>query len=142
MKIIVAVDGSKYALGAVKYLIGHLDWAREKPELELVYVHPPVPKVAGLGMVIGKKQLERYYEEEGTAALAPAKQLLDKAGMSYVQKVLVGPPAETLVEHAKKSGGDLLMIGHRGMTAAANLMLGSVATKILHLSSVPVLIVK
>lgn len=142
MKILLAVDGSKYAMDAVKYLTGHLDWAREKPQLELVYVHPPVPKVSGLGMVIGKKQLQRYYEEEGAEALAPAKQLLDKAGIPYAAKVLVGTPAETLVEYAKSSGSDLLLVGHRGMTAAANLMLGSVATKILHLSPVPVLLVK
>jgi len=142
MKILVAVDGSKYALEAVKFLVGHLDWAREKPKVDLVYVHPPVPQVAGLGRVIGKKQLQKYYEDEGAEALAPAKQLLDKAGTPHTAKVLVGAPAETLVQHAKSSGSDLLLIGHRGMTAAANLVLGSVATKILHLSPVPVLVVR
>jgi len=142
MKILLAVDGSSYALDAVNYLVGHLDWAREKPQVELVYVHPPVPQVSGLSRVIGKKQLQRYYEEEGAEALAPAKRILDKAKIAYAEKVLVGSPAETLVAHAKAASSDLLLIGHRGMNAAANLMLGSVATKILHLSPVPVLLVK
>ena len=77
MKILLAVDGSKFALDAVKFLIEHLDWARDKPQVELIYVHPPVPQVAGLGTVVGKKQLQRYYEEEGAEALAPARQALD-----------------------------------------------------------------
>jgi nucleotide-binding universal stress UspA family protein len=36
----------------------------------------------------------------------------------------------------------MIFIGTRGMTAAANMLLGSVATKVLHLSRVPVLLVK
>jgi hypothetical protein len=32
MKILIAVDGSKYALDAVKQLIEHADWFSERPE--------------------------------------------------------------------------------------------------------------
>jgi len=142
MKILLAVDGSRYSLDCVKYLIEHLDWASEKPQVELVYVHLPVPKLAGLGAVVGKKQLQRYYDEEGAQALKSARDLLDRAKIAYSARVLIGTPAETLVAHAKSMRADLLLIGHRGMTAAANLVLGSVATKILHLSPVPVLLVK
>jgi nucleotide-binding universal stress UspA family protein len=34
------------------------------------------------------------------------------------------------------------MIGARGMTAAANLLLGSSATRVVNLSTIPVLLVK
>ena len=142
MKILLPADGSKYALDAVKFVIDHPDWVRARPQIELLYVHPPVPKLSGLGTVVGKKQLQRYYEEEGAEALAAAKELLDRAGFAYSARVLIGPPAETIVAHAKSARSDLLVVGHRGMTAAANLVLGSVATKILHLSPIPVLLVK
>jgi nucleotide-binding universal stress UspA family protein len=56
--------------------------------------------------------------------------------------VLVGPIAETIVGHAKKLKADLIFVGTRGMTATANALLGSVATKVLHISPVPVLLVK
>jgi len=142
MRILLAVDGSKHSLDAVKFLIGHLDRARERPQVELLYVHLPVPKLSGLGTVVGRKELQRYYEEEGADQLAAAKRLLDRAGIAYHAHVLVGPVAETIVTQARSARCDLVLIGHRGMTAAANLLLGSIATKVLHLSPVPVLLVK
>lgn len=142
MKILLAVDGSKHSLDAVKFLIGLLDQMRERPQVELVFVHAPVPKLSGLGSVVGKKQIQRYYEEEASGALAGARQLLDRAGSAYHARALVGPVAETMVGHAKSARCDLILIGHRGMTAAANMLLGSMATKVLHLSPVPVLLVK
>ena len=142
MKILLAADGSKYSIDAAKFLITHMDWAREKPQVHLLYVHPPVPKLSGLGAVVGKKQLERYYQEEGAEALAAAKQVLDAAKIAYTASVLVGPPAETIIAYAKRERCDLLLIGHRGVSAAASMVLGSVASKVLHLSSIPVLLVK
>ena len=142
MKILLAVDGSKNSLDAVDCLIEHADWYRAKPAVELVTVHLPVPRLPRMGLVVGKDQVQRYYAEEGAALLAKAKKKLDAAGIPYQARVLVGPIAETIVEHAKARRCDMIFIGTRGMTAAANMLLGSVATKVLHLSRVPVLLVK
>ena len=142
MKILLAVDGSKQCLKAVDSLIEHADWYRSKPEVELVTVHLPVPKVGGIGGGVSKAQVQRYYQEEGDEWLAPAKKKLDAAKVPYTARILVGPVAETLVKHAKSAGCDLIYIGTRGMTATANALLGSTATKVLHLSTVPVLLVK
>ena len=142
MKVLLAVDGSSSALDAVKYLLQHLDWASARPEVELVTVHLPVPKLPGLGKVVGKGQIEKYYGDEGAERLAPARKLLDRAGVKHRDRVLVGPVAETIVSYAKRSGCDVILIGNRGMTAAANMLLGSVASKVLHLSTIPVLLVK
>jgi nucleotide-binding universal stress UspA family protein len=142
MKILLAVDGSKGSLDAARCLVEHADWYREKPQVELVHVHLPVPKLPGMGSVVGRSQIRRYYEEEGARALAAAKKLLDAAGVDYTSQVLVGQPAESIVDHAKAARCDLITIGNRGMTAAGNLLLGSVATKVLHVSPVPVLLVR
>lgn len=142
MKILLAVDGSKFSLDAVDCLIEHADWYRGKPVVELVTVHLPVPKLAGMGMAVGKNQIQRYYEEEGEAALAAAKKKLTKARIEYKASVLVGQVAESIVQHASKTRCDQIFIGTRGNTAAANLLLGSVATKVLHISNTPVLLVR
>ena len=142
MKILLAVDGSKSSLDAVDCLVAHADWYRDKPQVELVTVHLPVPKLPRMGLVIGKGQIQRYYEEEGAANLAKAKKKLDAAGVPYREKVLVGPVAESIVAHAEKVKADLIFVGTRGMTAAANALMGSVATKILHIATVPVMLVK
>jgi nucleotide-binding universal stress UspA family protein len=142
MKILLAVDGSKPALDAVDCLIKHADWYREKPAVDLVTVHLPLPKLPNMGIAVSKSQIEKYYQEEGEERLAAAKKKLDGAGVKYQSQVLVGPVAETLVKHAKTSGCDLIYIGTRGMTALGNALLGSTATKVLHISDLPVLLVK
>jgi len=142
MKILLAVDGSKHALAAVDCLIEHAGWYRTRPELELVTVHLPVPMVGRLGVSVGKGQVQRYYEEEGRECLAAARKKLDAARIPYNAQVLVGPIAETLVKHAKSARCDLICVGTRGMTATASALLGSTATKLLHLSPLPVLVVK
>lgn len=142
MKILLAVDGSKNSLDAVDCLIAHTDWYRDKPEVELLTVHLPVPKLPRMGLVVGKDQLKRYYEEEAEVNLAKARKKLEAAKIPYRTKVMVGPVAESIVAHGEKAKVDLIFIGTRGMTAAANMLLGSVATKVLHLSTIPVLLVK
>ena len=138
MKILVAVDGSKPSLKAVQTLIDHSDWYREQPQLELLSVHLPVPKIAHTN----KAQLERYYEEEGQSALAPARKKLDAAGLSYTARVLVGPIAETIVKHAKSKGFDVIYIGTRGMGQLGQALLGSTASKVVHIAETPVLLIR
>ena len=138
MKILVAVDGSKPSLKAVQLLVQHCDWYRVPPSVEVVAVHLPVPKVGRLN----KAQLERYYQEEGEGMLAAAKRELDRAGIPYKASALVGPVAETLVKHAKDKRCDLIYIGTRGMSELGKALLGSTATKVLHIADVPVLLVK
>jgi nucleotide-binding universal stress UspA family protein len=142
MKILLAVDGSKNSLDAVQLLIEHASWFTERPQIELVTVHLPVPKLPRMSAVVGKKQIERYYEEEGEARLAAAKKKLDAARMPYRPRILVGPVAETLVRHAEDQRCDLICIGSRGMTEMGKALLGSTAAKVLHISGVPVLLVK
>jgi len=142
MKILLAVDGSKFALDAVDCLIDHANWYREKPVVELLTVQLPVPKLPRMGMVVGKNQIQKYYEEEGEAALTAAKKKLSAAGVKYQASVQVGQVAETIVQHAVKTRCDLIYIGTHGRTEAANMLLGSTATKVLHLSKTPVLLVR
>ena len=138
MKILLAVDGSKPALAAARLLIEHARWYRDTPKVELITVHLPVPAVGR----VPKSQLERYYVEEGEAKLAPAKKKLDAARVPYKAHVLVGPVAESIVKHAKDKRCDLIYIGTRGMSAVGAAFVGSTATKVLHISETPVLLVK
>ena len=142
MKILLAVDGSKSALQAVDSLIEHAEWYRERPTVELVTVHPPVPRLPGLSKLVSKAQLQQYYKEEGEAQLAEAKAMLEDAGIDYEARVLVGPVAEILVAHTKAKRCDMIFIGSRGMGAARNLLLGSTVAKVLQLAGVPVLVAR
>jgi nucleotide-binding universal stress UspA family protein len=142
MKILVAVDGSKPSLKAVQLLIDHCDWYRSPPQVELVTVHLPVPKLPRMGAAVGKQQIEKYYREEGESMLAAARKLLDAARIPYQPHVLVGPVAEAIVKHANDKRCDLIYIGTHGRSVLGKALIGSTATKVLHISDLPVLLVK
>ena len=91
MRILLAVDGSKHSLNAVQFLIEHSGWLREKPQIDLVTVHLPVPKLPGMGAAVSKAQVEKYYQEESERSLADARKKLDAAGVRYEAHTLVGP---------------------------------------------------
>src|SRR5207237_8393211 len=117
-------------------LIAPADGYRAKPEIELLTLPLAVPRRPGLGKLVGKAEIERYYQEEGEQALAEAKKLLERAELRYEARILVGDPAETIVKQAKKAGCDVIAIG------TPSKWIGSVANKVMNLSDVPVLLVK
>jgi len=92
--------------------------------------------------VLAKSGIQRYYQEEGAERLAAARRKLEAARIRYSAHILVGPVAESLVKHAKARRCDVIYIGTRGMTGAAAALMGSTASKVLHISPIPVLLVK
>jgi nucleotide-binding universal stress UspA family protein len=143
VKVLLPVDGSKPSLAATRQVIRHAAWYKEPIEVELVTVHGHIPRVTGLSRaVLTPAMVKQHYREEGAKALAQSKRLLAKASIPHAEHVLVGDVAPTIVEHANRTGCDMICMGTRGMTAMSGLVMGSVATRVLHLARVPVLLVK
>lgn len=141
MKILLAVDGSEVSLRAVGGLIDHVRWFADKPELHLLTVHLPIP--GGLAtQYVSHAALQSYYREEGERALAPARQLLDAACLPHATHIHVGEPATIIVKICEELGCDLICMGSHGHGVLQNAILGSVATRVLHLARVPVLVTK
>jgi nucleotide-binding universal stress UspA family protein len=141
LKVLLPVDGSKSSTRATKKLVKTLGWYKEQPTVELLTVHLPVPRFPNMRVVVSNEMLERYYAEECKKMLAPSRKVLDAAGAKYTVHTLVGSIAESIVEHAKQSGSDMIYMGTRGMTALSNMVLGSVTTRVLHLAHIPVVLI-
>ena len=142
MKILLAVDGSSHSNKATETLIKHAALYKDAPEVFLLYVHLPVPKLHGMSNVVSKEMINRYYEDESEEALATSKRLLHEARIASHTQMLVGPVAETIVKQAKAHGCDLIYMGSRGMGGLKNVLLGSNAVKVLHIATIPVVLVK
>jgi nucleotide-binding universal stress UspA family protein len=141
LKVLLPVDGSPSAVRATQKLIETLDWYKEPPEIEVVVVHLPVPKIPNMGAFVSKEMIQKYYDDECAAMLAPSRKLLDAASVAYAVRQLTGPIAETIVQQATQSGSHMIYMGTRGMSAMANMALGSVTTRVLHLSHIPILLI-
>lgn len=141
MKILLPVDGSECALRAVEYLISHSAWFRDLPEIHLLHVHAPIP-IGRVQAHVGKETLHAYYLEESQASLLEAQQKIDAAGCAHTTHIHVGQPAEVIAKLAAEQGCDLIVMGTHGRGGIAGLVTGSVANRVLHLASCPVLLVK
>jgi nucleotide-binding universal stress UspA family protein len=141
MKILLPVDGSECALRAVEHLISHSAWFRDMPEIHLLHVHAPIP-IGRVQAHVGKETLHAYYLEESQASLLEAQQKLDAAGCAHTTHIHVGQPAEVIAKLAAEQGCDLIVMGTHGRGGIAGLVTGSVANRVLHLASCPVLLVK
>ena len=141
MKILFADDGSPQAMAALERLVGKFAFFRDLPRLTLIHAHPPVPYKAAAAWV-GKETLARYYAEESDAALASAREFLAARGVAFESVKRVGNPAEEIVAEAAAGNYDIVAMGTHGHTALANLVMGSVATRVVATSPVPVLLMK
>lgn len=141
VRILLAVDGSESALNATRKLVEMAALLKEPPNVELVTVHLPVPPIGGISTVVTHDMLEHHYREEGEAALAEAKRILDSGGLAYTAHVFVGKPAHTIAEQAQRLDCEAIYMGTRGMSTVSSILVGSCATKVLHLAHVPVFLV-
>lgn len=141
LKILLPVDGSPSALRATARLIETLAWYREPPAIDLVAVHLPIPRVPNMGAFVSRDMIEKYYQDECDLMLAPSRKLLDEAKVTHTVHRLTGQVAESIVERATASGSDMIYMGTRGMSALANMALGSVTTRVLHLCRIPVMLI-
>ena len=140
MRILVPVDGSDSSLAAVRFAIAKLASADTGLELHLLNAQSPLPSAATSFIDAGT--VRDFHQEEGAKALAGARKLLDEAGVSYSSHVAVGDPADTIASYAEQRKCDAIVMGTRGLGRVAGLLLGSVATKVLHLTKVPVVLAK
>lgn len=141
MNILLAIDGSDISLRAVDSLVAHVRWFHEPPTIHLLHVHLPIPVGFALHQ-LGHDAIDRYYREEGESVLTPAKERLTGAALDVVLHVHVGHPAQTIVKLASDLGCELICLGTHGRGALGTALLGSVAARVLQLSTVPVLLAK
>jgi nucleotide-binding universal stress UspA family protein len=140
MKILLPVDGSDDALGAVRHA---LQLVREglKAEFVLANVQEP-PSLYEAVVVHDVAEIEGLRRAAGADLLAPAEALLDTAGVSWESEVAGGEPQTLLVELLENYACDAVVMGARGMGDPGAGGLGSVAHALLLHSPVPVTVLR
>jgi nucleotide-binding universal stress UspA family protein len=139
-KILIAIDGSPASLKAVNFVVAKSQLFPDSTEMTLIHVHLPMPSPRAAAWV-GAEVVNKYYEDEAEAALAPARELLQKAGRRFTVEKQIGDPGHKIAV-AGSNGYELIVMGTHGRTALGNLAMGSVATRTVAESTVPVLLVK
>ena len=138
MKILLAVDGSKCAEGAARFLT----FLNLSPEDEITVFH-----ALQWGHYLLDEKSYQTVLKEIKKTLAPgildaALDILKPVKAKVSAAIVEGPAKQTIIDKAMETNADLIVMGARGAKSAGHLFLGSVSHAVATRSPVPVLITK
>ncbi len=145
-RILVATDGSENAQRALAISV---DLAKHlKARLEIVHA----AHISGLLWAIGNpgsafpsEQIEADVIRRGEELVSNAGNFVEEAGLPRPKTYVltnVDSPAHAIADFAKREGADLVVTGTRGLGGFKKMLLGSVASGVLHYAPCSVLVVK
>ena len=138
LKLGIALDGSKYGLAAVRFVVKHLALFGLAPTLTLIHVVPDLSSLRVPGAFADAPvpgfQPEQVAEMQRAAferAFAPARRLLKASALQVTEAKLTGNnPGDVIAAYATKNKLDILALGSHGEGAFTASVLGSVATRV------------
>lgn len=140
MKILVAVDGSRFTKRMLAYLTAHDEFLGNRHQYTVLTVVPSLPGRATV--VLDKAIVRDHYEAEAERVFKPIRAFLARQGIaaSYVSRV--GAAGELIARQALTGRFDLLIMGSHGHGVLSGLVMGSVAAKVLASCKTPLLLVR
>ena len=138
--ILLAVDGSGAAMRAAEVAIS---LARASGgTVRVVHAHEEPLIYGEIAIYVPREKMEALQRKRGEEILRPVEAALKSAGVDHVAEVLSGPIGQTIAAHAERQGCDLIVMGRHGRSTISDVLVGSVAMKVLHATRLPVLLVR
>lgn len=124
--VVVPVDRSGDAPRAASQAIER--YRREPARIHLVNVQRPLPR--HIAQFVGGGDLHAFHRDAGMSVLESAIALLDQAGVPHREHVLVGKPAEAIVEFAEQLGGADVLLDDDAQNMLSLFGLGSIDSQV------------
>lgn len=137
--LLVPMDGSRYSRRALERALD--DAKRRGVVVHVLRVVPPIDDYAMVPAYITRDH-RRLMAESARESLDPALARARAARVPCEAHVLWGEVAPTIVRAARRLKCGAIVMGTHGRGATGNLIMGSVATKVVHLAKVPVTLVR
>ena len=140
MKILLAADGSPYTKRMLAYVAAHDDWLGPNHRYTVVHAVPKIPPHPA--SFLDREVVKVYYRDEAEKVFRPIRVFFKRHAIEAEYVSPLGHAAEEIAALAERGTFDLLMMGSHGHGSVGNLVMGSVATKVLAGCKVPVLLVR
>jgi nucleotide-binding universal stress UspA family protein len=140
MKVLLAVDGSEFTKRMLAWLAVHPELIGSDSEYAFITVVPSLPP--HVTRYLDEKTEQSYYSDLAEEVFAPITAFGARHGWKMSKLSPVGPAAEEIVKAAERAHCELIVMGSHGHSPIGNLVLGSVAQRVLATCKVPVLIVR
>jgi len=138
---LIPVDGSEYSMRAIDYVIGRIKQNPSEHRVHVLNVQMPLVGV-NVKLFVSAESLQEIYREEGEKILAPVLERLKEANVSATPHIGVGDASQVIIDFGKEVKATEIVMGSHGRGALAGALMGSVAQKVVHLSSIPVVLLK
>lgn len=140
-RILVPLDGSERAERALP-VASRLAQLLNGTLILLRVVQPPLQPATPLAPALDAEARILSEElDEANSYLARVAQALDQADLKYEKVVVVGYPAEMILDAGQSSQADVIVLCSHGRAGLLRWALGSVTQRVVHQASVPVLVV-
>jgi nucleotide-binding universal stress UspA family protein len=140
-KIVVAYDGSEAGQRAVAHAVAHAEGGAAQLILAHVLEWSPYSFLSAEELAERHKRREQELSRAREAVVAPVLRDLKARGIAVEAEIRYGHVAETLVDIAKDTGADSIVVGRTGATGITARLFGSVAGTLAQIAPVPLTIV-
>lgn len=106
-------------------------YGNEPAQIHLLNVQRPLPK--HVAQFFSRSDLREFHHDAGMRVLEPAIRMLDEAGVPHVDHVLVGHPAETIVQFAEERDCRHIIVDMPADSMRSMFGLGSIGSQVRHL---------
>jgi nucleotide-binding universal stress UspA family protein len=137
-KILVPVDGSTHAMGAVRHVVAEYQRHRDL-EVHLLNVQLRLPY--HVTRFLDRSARHDWARQRAEAALAAAQDLLRQSGVPFVSHWASGERVATICDTAQRLGAHHIVLGSARHRPLARMLENSVTFRLLDLSAVPVEVV-
>ena len=140
MRLLVPVDGS----AASERAVGHaLRLAEGRADTFIVLLNVQNRETLGLSDINASDEDDNQIAASQSAkVLENAISLCRNAGVHFDTHAAFGPISQTIIRTAHDVHADQIVMGTRGLGRLRSLVLGSVATGVVHQADIPVTLVK
>lgn len=135
-RILVPVDGSPESVRALEFAARRLDTG--KSALLLLHVQAALPA----SRFVTRTMIADHHKRMADESLKPVRAALARLKLDVPILVLKGDPGREIAAFSRRRRCSQIVMGTRGLGRVSGLLLGSTATKVVHLASAPVTLVK
>jgi nucleotide-binding universal stress UspA family protein len=140
MKILLAVDGSN----TTKHMLAKLA-ARDEllgPGHHYTALTVVMPISAHASSLLPAGAIEGWHQEQAEQVLGPVRAFAAQSAWDLQTRFVVGHAGDAIAQVAEEGKFDLIVMGTHGHSSLANVVLGSIATRVLARTKLPVLLVR
>jgi len=138
LNVLVPIDGSDNSLNALRHAV---DEYRRDHDLTLHLLHVQPRLSRHISRFVGRADRAAWHRERAEAALAGARELLQRAGVPFADEWRMGGRAEEICRAAQRLHCHHIVIGTARKNSLTRMLEDSVTNRVLEEATVPVEVV-